>query len=104
MPMEVFAMQELARQRVCTKTVRLRGYRLFSSRMMYRIYMEACRFGDLHMAMVLTRARETVFEEAALWYIFLSLVEAGLLMEQGDLTVPQPGWQLFAHCDIKPVS
>lgn len=103
-PIEVEAMERLqATGADCI--LRLRGkWRVFEEKMLYKIYTEYCPYGTL---------RDLINDEAAegedypaneplAWWIFKNLGDMGLLMEQGDLETPVPGWKQIVHSDIKP--
>jgi serine/threonine protein kinase len=44
--------------------------------------------------------------EPAIWHVFETFIKAGLVMEQGDVDQPQPGWANVGgpvvHLDLKP--
>jgi len=66
------------------------------------MYIEYCAYSDLtciinHHAIV-----EQPVPEPLVWHIFESLVNVGLLMEQGDIDQAQPGWIGIIHRDLKP--
>lgn len=54
------------------------------------------------------RRAEYMIPEPAIWHMFETLIKAGLVMEQGDVDQPMPGWNdvnvggPVVHMDLKP--
>ena len=70
------------------------------------MYIEYCPYGDLHKIFLYHRRLNQPIPEPFIWHIFESLVNVGLLMEQGSLTQAQAqaGWRLIVHRDLKPLN
>jgi serine/threonine protein kinase len=66
------------------------------------MYMEYCPYGDLGRILEHHRRINQPIPEPLIWHIFESLVNAGLLMEQGHITQPQVRWAQIFHRDLKP--
>lgn len=79
----------------------IRG-RLLAPDLVYRMYMEYCPYGDLGRILEHHRRINQPIPEPLIWHIFESLVNAGLLMEQGHITQAQNPWNQIFHRDFKP--
>jgi serine/threonine protein kinase len=66
------------------------------------MYMEYCPYGDLGKILEHHRNINQHVPEPLIWHIFESLVNAGLLMEQGGVDQPRAGWTRILHRDFKP--
>jgi serine/threonine protein kinase len=64
--------------------------------------MEYCPYGDLGKILEHHRNINQHVPEPLIWHIFESLVNAGLLMEQGGVDQPRAGWTRILHRDFKP--
>lgn len=67
-----------------------------------QMYMEYCPYGDLGNILGHYLNLNRPIPEPLIWHIFESLVNAGLLMQQGSVTQRQAGWTLILHRDFKP--
>lgn len=66
--------------------------------------IEWCPHGDLTDIYESHHIMDAPIPEPLIWHLFESLVNVGILMEQGDLTQPQPEWNEIVHMDIKPAN
>lgn len=64
--------------------------------------MEFCPHGDLNDLLEYHTLIDRPIPEPSIWYIFESLVNVGLLMEQGSITQAQARWLQIIHRDPKP--
>lgn len=69
---------------------------------MTQMYIEYCPYGDLVNLYDYHRNNDEPIPEPLLWHIFESLVNVGLLMEQGGITQATAGWTQILHRDLKP--
>ena len=69
---------------------------------MTQMYIEYCPYGDLVDLHDYHRNNDEPIPEPLLWHIFESLVNVGLLMEQGGITQATAGWTQILHRDLKP--
>ncbi|KAK5117219.1 hypothetical protein LTR85_008987 [Meristemomyces frigidus] len=85
----------------------------FNGERTYTMYLEYCPFLDLATIIRRYRSNGDAIPEPFIWYVFLSLAEAGLAMERGNqsLLVAPPGWPAdqygrigwqIIHRDLKP--
>ena len=66
------------------------------------MYLEYCPYGDLQDVLRRHVASNVSIPEPLIWHIFESLVNAGLLTEQGGVTQPRNPWMEIVHLDFKP--
>jgi serine/threonine protein kinase len=66
------------------------------------MYIEYCPYGDLAGLHEHYLRIDKPIPEPLLWHIFESLVNVGLLMEQGGITQAKAGWTQIIHRDLKP--
>ena len=66
------------------------------------MYIEYCPYGDLANLHEHHQDIDKPIPEPLLWHIFESLVNVGLLMEQGGITQAKAGWAQIIHRDLKP--
>jgi serine/threonine protein kinase len=69
-----------------------------------QMYIEYCPYGDLSHILNYHRTINHPVPEPFIWHIFESLVNVGLLMEQGDISQAQAGWTQIIHRDFKPAN
>ena len=84
--------------------VRVRKCKVFLRKMMYRLHLEYCAYGD---GLTLNRryrrkSQEECIPEPFLWHLFETLTEAALVMAQGSVQDPQDDWLKVIHRDMKP--
>jgi len=89
-----------------------RGFALIKPEHKYKIYTEYCPHDDLfHMKNRYYNAEfkgengvpaEAEIPEEFIWYTFLALVEACLVMQQGGVEEAKDGWEPIVHRDMKP--
>lgn len=69
------------------------------------MFIEYCPYGDAHKILKYhTKQLDQPVPEPLIWHFFESLVNAGLIMQQGHATQLQPGWREVVHMDIKPAN
>ena len=66
------------------------------------MHIEYCPYGDLANLFEYHYENDKPIPEPLLWHIFESLVNVGLLMEQGGITQAEAGWTQILHRDLKP--
>ena len=59
---------------------------------MIQMHIEYCPYGDLANLFEYHYENDKPIPEPLLWHIFESLVNVGLLMEQGGITQAEAGW------------
>ncbi|KAK5121097.1 hypothetical protein LTR85_005581 [Meristemomyces frigidus] len=102
-PTEVDAMLALRDKPGSSSIVRIRNYRVYNKKHMYRIVMEVCPFGTMEwVRRSYEKNAKAKVPEPFPWYLSGSLVEAALLMEKGALDVALPDWDSIIHRDMKP--
>nr|OQO23852.1 hypothetical protein B0A51_08251 [Rachicladosporium sp. CCFEE 5018] len=76
--------------------------RVLPGRLLYRLTMEYCGYGDLyHGPFRYYASRRVHVPEPAIWAMLWGLMEACTVLEQGHQTTPMPGWQPIVHRDWK---
>nr|OQO23854.1 hypothetical protein B0A51_08253 [Rachicladosporium sp. CCFEE 5018] len=64
----------------------------------FRCYFEVCGYGDMHQTMNTYRyGLKELIPEPFLWCLLSRLADAILLLQQGDLRRPYPGWWTIVH-------
>ncbi|CZT24956.1 uncharacterized protein RCC_10685 [Ramularia collo-cygni] len=79
--------------------VRASAYRNLPAQYIYRTIQEFCDGGDL--SQVNARHPDGI-PEPLIWRVIEQLARAAIVMEQGSLAGPVPGWQQIVHYDFKP--
>ncbi|KAF1836253.1 kinase-like protein [Decorospora gaudefroyi] len=91
--------------------VRHRGHTLMMAKMRYRIYLDLCDGGGLDDSMSDRWRKDPdtfgvdldplkVLPEAYVWHLFKGLVDACLVLEQGDSLQEIAGWKPLMHNDL----
>ncbi|KAF2005682.1 hypothetical protein P154DRAFT_608679 [Amniculicola lignicola CBS 123094] len=81
--------------------VQYRGFRLHHRERRYRLYLDWCRWDNLHFACSNdAEAPYSQLPEAYLWYLFRALAEACRFLRDGDQQIPE--WEEIVHCDLQP--
>lgn len=88
--------------------IRHQGYRLMMTKKKYRLYLEYCSYDTLYHSMwdrydLAHQGRWHEIRplpERYIWYVFSELVNACLILEQGDLSGAKQGWRPIVHADL----
>lgn len=86
--------------------VKSRGYAIYETLRMVRIYMEYCPHGDLEETIERYLARGNKVPERQVWCIFEALIDALCLLKCGGLPggTKRAGWKGILHRDLKPAN